>query len=89
MQQGRVDLLERLEGGPDCPEPLAYLVEWLDELHRRSGVTEHGYSPLSWPALAAWSQFTGNVPERCECDALFLLDTVRLNPGEWKEPANG
>jgi len=42
----------------------------------------NGFAPLSWATIAAWSQFTGNVPEPLEVEALFTLDTVILYPGE-------
>jgi hypothetical protein len=64
---------------------MGYLCDWLYELHGRSGMNEHGYAPLSWPSVAAWSQFSGRVPDRAEQDALFLLDSVLLSPGEMKE----
>jgi hypothetical protein len=83
-QRGIASAIERLSGGPECPEHLAYLLDWTGQLHGRSGMTDHGPAPLSWPTVAAWSQFSGLVPEPCECDALFTLDGVLLFPGEMK-----
>lgn len=73
-----------LDGGPECPEPLAYLLGWCYQLHGRSGMTEHGVSPLMWTTVDAWSRLTGNVLVQEEIDTLFLLDGILIAPGEMK-----
>lgn len=60
---------------------MVYLRDWLYELHGRSGMTDHGPAPLSWPALDAWARMTGRKPDTSETDALFSLDAVLLAPG--------
>lgn len=42
----------------------------------------NGIAPLTWATLDGWSRLTGNVPTEDEIDALFVLDALRLNPGE-------
>lgn len=39
-----------------------------------------GYAPLTWGSLGEWSRFTGNVPDEEDVSALFILDSVMLNP---------
>jgi hypothetical protein len=66
--------------GPECPESLGYLLEWARQLHGRSGVGMNGFAPMTWATLDAWARWTGNIPDRDEIDALFILDAVLLSP---------
>lgn len=87
-RSGHADSLRILEGGPECPEPLEYLRDWLYAVHARSGVGMSGFAPLSWPAYDAWARHWGVTPDRAEEDALFLLDGIMLAPGDMKEAAD-
>jgi hypothetical protein len=69
-------------GTPECPESLAYLLSWLRALNGRSGVGMNGFAPLTWSTLDAWARWTGNLPDPADIDALFLLDSVMLFPGD-------
>jgi hypothetical protein len=71
--------------GPECPESLAYLLSWARALHARSGIGMNGFAPLSWTTLDAWARWTGNVPDREDVDALFVIDSVMLFPDPPKE----
>lgn len=63
--------------GPDCPDDLAYLREWLYKLYGRSGIGGTGETaPLSWKEVQAWSEQMGIRPTPDELDALMLLDSV-------------
>ena len=66
--------------GPECPESLAYLLTWSRQLFGRSGVGMNGHSPLTWETLDAWARWTGNVPDREDVDALFVINSVMLFP---------
>lgn len=81
---GDVRSIALLAGGPECPEPLEYLRDWLYAVHGRSGVGMSGIAALSWPTLDAWARHMGLRPDRAEIDALFMLDGVLLAPGELK-----
>jgi hypothetical protein len=54
----------------------------LYELHGRSGVGMSGPAPLSYSTIADWSRLKGVVILPEEIDALLLLDSVMLFPGE-------
>lgn len=74
--------LGRSTEAPRCPPELAYLVEWLGELHGRSGASQVGLLPLSPSVLAEWSRLMGITLEPHEAQALMVLDAVMLNPGK-------
>jgi hypothetical protein len=70
--------------GPDRPRALGYLLDWLYQLHGRSGMGMDGPAPLSYGAIADWSRLTGNEPDADEVDALMELDMVMLTVGRAK-----
>ena len=78
-----------LAGGPECPQPLRYLLADLYAVHGRSGMTQAGIAPLAWTTLDAWSRLTGLTLAREEIDALFTLDTVLSHPGEMQAVTDG
>lgn len=43
-----------------------------------------GFAPLSWSSLDAWARWTGANPDAEDVDALFILDSVMLNPNQGK-----
>ena len=45
----------------------------------------NGFSPLSWTTLDSWARWTGNVPDREDVDALFVIDSVMLFPDPPKD----
>jgi len=87
-RRGHQRAIEQLEG-PEFPDALAYLHDWLYELHGRSGVGMNGLAPLSYATIAAWSALTGNVPNTLEVRALFVLDASLLSPPDEKESSDG
>lgn len=70
-----------LESGPDVPACLAYLLDWLDQLHGRSGVGMNSIVPLTYSTIAEWSRLTDTVVAPHEVHALIVLDSVRCHPG--------
>lgn len=77
--RGNLRAIRALQG-PECPEWLEYLKDWLYELHGRSGVGMNGYAPLSYATIAGWSQLTGRDPSIGDVEALLLLDSILLHP---------
>ncbi len=59
------------------PEVLAYLWGWFCELGsgRTCGM---GPNPITWEAIQAWAQLTGNSPAPWEVRALRSLDAAYL-----------
>ena len=72
--------------GPDEPETLYYLVEWVYGLCGRSGASMSGIAPLSYGTISDWSRLMGTSPTDLEVQALILLDGVIRNPDQAKEP---
>lgn len=72
---------EGLEG-PEYPETAEYLREMLFELHGRSGVGMSGLAPLSYSTIVDWMRLKGVVVAPEEIDALLLLDSAMIAPGE-------
>jgi hypothetical protein len=66
--------------GPECPDAVSYLRDWLHELHGRSGVGMSGLAPLTYGAIADWARLTGRRPHPYEVRALLTLDAVMLFP---------
>lgn len=64
--------------GPPLPECGRYLLQWLYELHGRSGVSMNGLAPLSYPVIAEWARLTGRDPQPHEVEALIRLDAELL-----------
>jgi hypothetical protein len=71
--RGNADARRKLEG-PDFPEHMAHLWEWVRDLHGRSGVGMAGLAPLSHQEIEAWQRLTGIVLEPLEVEALIALD---------------
>ena len=78
-RRGNQESARQLEG-PECPEVLAYLRDWSDEVFGRSGVDHNGLAPLTWHTLAGWAALTDTHPTPDEVRALFLLDAIRRHP---------
>lgn len=73
---GSKNAQEILDGIPDVPEEVEYLVEWTYMLHGRSGVGFGGAAPLSPPVIESWARLMdvpGLLP--MEVEALMYLDT--------------
>jgi hypothetical protein len=66
---------------PDYPPEIEYLREWARELHGKSGVGMNGIAPLSYATVESWSRLKGVDVMPHEIDALFLLDSVMIYPG--------
>jgi hypothetical protein len=78
---GKSDPIPELDG-PEYPETIEYLREMLSELHGRSGVGMDGLAPLSYATIAEWSRLKGVPILPIEVEALMLLDSAMLYPGE-------
>ena len=59
---------------------MLYLMEWAYVLCGRSGASMEGLSPLSFPALQAWSEMMGLELDALEVHALLALDAVIRRP---------
>jgi len=90
-RRGNAEAARTLAHAPECPEPLAYLLGWFEDVFGRSGVGMSGLAPLTWSTLADWSAMTGTVIDAREARALLHLDAVQRNPEiaaiEDREPA--
>lgn len=64
---------------------MAYLYEWVHDLHGRSGVSMAGALPVSHQEIEAWSRLSGHVPNSIEVSAIRALDMVMLHPSKAKE----
>lgn len=64
------------------PEPLRYLHDYAQELYGRSGFSEAGVNPLSWPVLHAWVQATGRDLTVTEQRALLEIDAALAYRGD-------
>lgn len=70
----------KLLHGPECPEPLEYLLAWSRELSRSRTVGFHGVNGLTYQDIDAWARFSGRTPSPMEVEALFVLDAVSRAP---------
>lgn len=71
--------------GPEFPEALGYLYDWLQQLVGRSGADLNGTAPLAYGTIAAWAALTDQWPTPYEVEALLTLDAVVRHP----EPPKG
>lgn len=73
---------------PDYPEDFEYLVEWVYQLHGRSGVGFGSMAPLSYVTIKAWQETMGiEGLEPQEVEALIYLDSILLtNPDKETKP---
>jgi hypothetical protein len=78
-RRGRAEAIREL-AGPDFPEALEYLYDWLYELHGRSGVGFNGFGPLTYETVMAWASLTGAAPSPLDVRALLTLDSILLSP---------
>lgn len=66
------------------PDQLAYLHDYARELYGRSGFSEVGVMPLSWPVLHAWMQATGRDLTVTEQRAVLEIDAAMAFKGDEK-----
>jgi hypothetical protein len=67
---------------PELPESVAYLWDWVMELHGRSGAHMAGLNPLSYATLEAWMRLSGYTLDPLEVQALIMLDAALLDRSE-------
>lgn len=74
---------------PPMPDTVAYMWDWLMELHGRSGASMAGLLPLNYTTIDAWARMTGTDIHPLEVRALIALDGVLLSaePEPEAEPA--
>lgn len=80
-----VEAAQQALEGPELPEPLRYLYEWVMEVHGRSGVDMSGLSPLTYQTIAVWARLMDRRPRPHEVEALLTLDAVLLFPDAVEE----
>lgn len=68
---------------PDYPEWMGYVLAWSDALTGRSGSAN---GELTWPAVVAWRDLSGEAPLPHEVDALLSLDYARTYPDKIDMP---
>lgn len=73
----------------EIPECVAYLWEWIQQLHGRSGAHMSGLNPVSYATIAAWAALSGEHPSSLEVLALMRLDAVLLHPDMVTESDHG
>lgn len=84
LSRGSAKLLEQLES-PPYPDVLEYLWKWFVDLSRSREIF---YAPdgtpvkmrLKYSDLFMWSHLTRKEIRPYEVDALFLIDSIYLNP---------
>jgi hypothetical protein len=62
--------------GPEIPDSLRHVRDWLYQLYGRSGMGMDGAAPLSHEELRAFCEFYDIRPTPDEVEALMMLDTV-------------
>ena len=74
--------------GPELPESVGYLRDWLYQLHGTSGVAMDGAAPLSWSTIRDWASFVGidPPPTEDEVSALRMLDALLRSESRPKQP---
>lgn len=77
-------LLREITNPHAYPEALRYLHEYAHELYARSGFSEVGVNPLTWPVLHAWMQATGRDLTVAEQRALLEIDGAMAFRGDEK-----
>lgn len=80
-------MLDELEG-PEFPDELSYLWDWVKELHGQSGVGLSGWLPLTHTTIRDWRENMSITLAPHEVSALLLLDRALLYP-EVGESENG
>jgi len=63
---------------PEVDNNDAYLIEWVYQLHGRSGASMSGLLPLSPTVIQAWAQLSDVEIHPWEVWALLYLDSVML-----------
>lgn len=61
---------------------MRYLHEYAHELYGRSGFSEVGVNPLSWPVLESWMNATGRDLSVAEQRALLEIDGAMSFKGD-------
>jgi hypothetical protein len=74
--------------GPEYPDALDYLLDWLYQVHGRSGIGMNGFAPLSYGTVADWARLRGHTPSSADVEGLMRLDAVLLSAGAEK-PEDG
>lgn len=80
MEIGRLPESELL--GPEIPDALSYLWDWLMELDVAREIGANGPLPFTYQQLDAWARLTDRDPTPLEVDALMKLGLVLLYPGD-------
>lgn len=72
------------------PERLAYLREWLYNVHGTSGVTMDGFAPVTVRAILDWASGVGihPLPTEDEMSALRMLDAILITASRPKVATN-
>lgn len=77
---------KELQGVPDCPEEVEYLVDWARHLVGRSGFRPDGAAmPLSHSLIADWDRLLDLRVQPYEVEALTLMDVVLRDPDAGKD----
>ena len=83
-RRGAPKAIQALANPYEYPESLRYLHDYAKELYGRSGFSEVGVMPLSWPVLHAWMQATGRDLTVTEQQALLEIDMAMAFKGDVK-----
>jgi hypothetical protein len=82
-QQGSKAAIDFLESVPELPEEIEHLIQWVYELHGRSGATLGGIAPVSYSVIEAWMRLKDiGLLEPYEIEALVMLDATLLSDEE-------
>lgn len=81
-RKGNPHALRELANPHEYPDALAYLHGYAKECYGRSGFTEAGVNPLSWPVLHAWMQATGRDLTVTEQMAMLEIDAALAYRGD-------
>ena len=76
--RGHADSIERLEGGPELPEDMAYLWAYFEEAGRGRG-DGMGGGKLTWRDLEAWARCEDRRVRPHEFLALLEIDDAVRN----------
>lgn len=83
---GSQKALAKLTAGPEPPDAVSYLRDWLLEIHGHSGVGMNGLAPVTYATVESWARLTGTIVRPEEVRALVQLDAALIAAAQDEQP---
>lgn len=68
--------------GPERPTHVGHYVDWVYQVHGRSGVDSVSgrILPVSYQTIWSWRDLYGHILDECDISVIAILDGVMLDP---------